>query len=71
MSQAGNVARRLVDYDRDTAVAVHVALEAQLAAGKVPEVGDPSTTTREWKTQFARQERLRALCEELGTLLAQ
>lgn len=71
MSQAGNLARRLIDYDRETAAAVRAALEIQLReADAPPEVGDPSTTTREWKTQFARQERMRALCAELAQLLA-
>jgi hypothetical protein len=34
-----------------------------------PEVGDPRTSTREWKTDFAHRENMRELALELAELL--
>ena len=35
-----------------------------------PDVGDPRTSTREWKTDFAHRENMRELALELTELLA-
>jgi hypothetical protein len=35
-----------------------------------PEVGDPRTSTREWKADFAHRENMRELALELAELLA-
>jgi hypothetical protein len=35
-----------------------------------PDVGDPRTSTREWKTDFAHRENMRELALELAELLA-
>ncbi len=69
MPQSSELARALVAYDREAATVVLGALEAEVGRPPDAEVGDPATTTREWKTQFAHHERMRALADELSRLL--
>jgi hypothetical protein len=42
---------------------------AQTESFVAPEVGDPRTTTREWKADFAHRESIRTLARELAELL--
>jgi hypothetical protein len=42
---------------------------AQTETFVAPEVGDPRTSTREWKADFAHRESMRTLARELAELL--
>lgn len=91
VSDASNLARRLIAYDELLARRILAVLVEELggppaetddgdlsyARGflfqaerfSAPEVGDPRTTTREWKTEFAHRESVRTLARELLELL--
>lgn len=91
MSDASNLARRLIAYDPLVARRVLAVLVAELGGPSAesddrdlahvrhflfqaesffaPEVGDPRTSTREWKTDFAHRESVRELARELLELL--
>ena len=45
------------------------AFLAQPDPGQLPEVGDPRTTTAQWKEEFGRYEATRALASALASLL--
>ena len=83
MPPAGNLARRIVDYDRDFAAAVLGLIGGELGApdgerdperlhsylARVSADSEVARSTVEWKAGFARRERLRALGLELAELL--
>jgi hypothetical protein len=88
VSDASNLARRLIAYDPLLARRILGLLVEELGGpiadadedlGRArgflhesyfaPEVGDPRTSTREWKTDLAHRETLRALAQELVELL--
>lgn len=84
MPPAGNLARRLVDYDHVLAADVLALIVERLGGpGGEHDVGrlhaflsrvgssedERAKTTVEWKAGFAQQERLRALGAELAELL--
>jgi hypothetical protein len=91
VSDASNLARRLIAYDPALARRILGMLVEELGGpapdadeldlGHVrgflfqaesffaPEVGDPRTSTREWKTDLAHRESARALARELVELL--
>ncbi len=55
--------------DGDVDVARMKAFLSQPDPGQLPEVGDPRTTTAEWKEEFGRYEATRALAAALASLL--
>lgn len=84
MSPASDLARALVDYDPELALTISRAIASELGAGGA-EAWDAqklstylaglttaewtSSTTSEWKTDFAHTERMRALGLELASRL--
>lgn len=93
VSDASNLARRLIAYDPQLARRILAMLVEELGGPPAdkddpdlapvrgflfqaesffaPEVGDPRTSTREWKTDLAHRESARTLARELVELLAQ
>lgn len=91
MTDASNLARRLIAYDEWLARRILLMLVEELGGPPAeaddgdlshvhgflfqaesffaPEVGDPRTTTREWKAEFAHRESVRTLARELLELL--
>lgn len=63
MSQASDLAERLVEYDAELAERVLELLRSEL------DDDGGSTTTREWKSGFGRRERVRALEADLRARL--
>ena len=55
--------------DGESDVARMKAFLAQPDPGQLPEVGDPRTTTAQWKEGFGRYEATRALASALASLL--
>jgi hypothetical protein len=72
MSDASNLARRLIAYDAQLAGRILEILVSELEPDTfaAPEVGDPRTTTREWKSGLAYRESARVLARELAELLS-
>lgn len=91
MTDASNLARRLIAYDPLLARRFLAMLVEELGGPRAgaddpdlarargflfqadsffaPEVGDPRTSTREWKAEFAHRETVRALARELVELI--
>lgn len=91
VTDASNLARRLIAYDEWIARRILLTLVEELGGPPAdaddgdlsrvrgflfqadsfvaPEVGDPRTSTREWKAAFAHRESVRTLAQELLELL--
>ena len=70
-SPAEELARRLVEYDRALAGTVLETLRERLGDRDAldADVGDPQTTTAEWKDALREYEAARALAAALAPLL--
>ena len=70
-TSAEELARRLVEYDRAVAETVLEMLRERLGDrdAVASEVGDPQTTTAQWKDAFREYEAARALASALAPLL--
>ena len=71
-SPAEELARRLVEYDRALAETILETLRERLGDRDAvsSEVGDPQTTTAQWKDALREYEAARALAAALAPLLA-